>query len=103
MYSVQVVTLQTKRGKAIIKEFEDDAQQILAELLEYHMKSAMAQHEIVELTMYITNLWLTDTWKGMTQCFLTHFKEKLHLFDSLVEEYNKIPKTTDPTRGQVHS
>ena len=54
----------------------------------------MAQHEIVELTLYITNLWLTDTWKRTTQQFHTHFKGKLCLLDSLVEESDKIPKTT---------
>ena len=43
---------------------------------------------------YITNLRRTDTWKGMTQQFLTHFKEKLHLLDSLAEESDNIPKTT---------
>ena len=54
----------------------------------------MDQHEIVELTTYITNLRLTITWKRMTQQFLMHFKEKLHLLDSLVEESNKNPQTT---------
>ena len=54
----------------------------------------MAQHEILELTTYVTNLRLTDTWKGTTQQILTHFKEKLHLLDSLVEDSDKIPQTT---------
>ena len=54
----------------------------------------MGQHEIVELTTNITNLRLTNTWQGTTKQFLTHFKEKLHLLDSLVEESDKIPKTT---------
>ena len=37
MYSAQVVTLQTERGKELIKEYEDDAQCILADLHEYHI------------------------------------------------------------------
>ena len=94
MYSVLVVTLQTERGKELTKEFEDDTQQILAQLHEYHTKSEMAQHETVELTTYITNLRLTDTWKAATQQFLTYFKKKLCLLDSLVEESDKIPETT---------
>ena len=94
MYSVLVVTLQTERGKEVTEEFKDDAQQILAELHDCHTKSEMAQHEIVELITYITNLRLTDTWKGMTQWFLTQIKEKLCLLDSLVEESDKIPKNT---------
>ena len=54
----------------------------------------MAQDEIVEVTKYIINLRLTDTWKWATQQFLTHFKEKLHLLDRLVDESDKITKTT---------
>ena len=44
--------------------------------------------------MYITNLRLTDTWKGMMQQFLTHFKENVCLLDSLVDKFDKIPMTT---------
>ena len=32
--------------------------------------------------------------KGQYNSFFTHFKEKLHLLDSLVDESDKIPKTT---------
>ena len=102
MYSVLVATFQMKRGKEFTKEFEDDAQQILVELHDYHTKYEMAQHEIVELIVYITNLQLTDTWNGMTQQFLTHFKKNLHLLDSLVEESDKTPETShifSPTSG----
>ena len=52
MCSVLVVTRQTERGKYLTKEFEDDAQQILAELHDYHTKSEMTQHEIVELYLH---------------------------------------------------
>ena len=56
MYSALVVTIETKRGKALTKELKDDTQQILSELHEYHTKSEMAQYENVELTMYVT-IW----------------------------------------------
>ena len=49
----------------------------------YHTESNVAQHEVVTLTTYITNLSLTDSWKGTIRQFLTHFKEKLRLLDSL--------------------
>ena len=65
-------------------------QQILTELHEYHTKSEMAQHEIGELTI-CGNVRLTHTWKLTTQQFHTHFKEKICLLDSLVEESDKIP------------
>ena len=61
---------------------------------DYRTKYKIAQHEIVEFTTYITNLRLTDTWKGMTQQFLSLLKEKLHLLDSLLEESDKLPETT---------
>ena len=75
MYSVLVTTLQTKRGRELTKEFEGDAQRILREMHIYLTQSEMAQNIILE----ITNLHLTDTWKGTTQQFLAHFKEKLRL------------------------
>ena len=40
----------------LFKEYADDAQVILSELHDYHTNSKMAQHGIVELTSYITNL-----------------------------------------------
>ena len=39
------------------------------------------------------NLSLTDSWKGTTRKFLSHFKEKLRLLDSLVPDTDKIPET----------
>ena len=43
------------------------------------------------LTIYITNLSLTDSWKGTTCQFLSHYKEKLHSLDRLVIDTDKIP------------
>ena len=45
------------------------------------------------MTTYITNLSLTDSWKGTTRQFLSYFKEKLRLLDSLVPDTDKIPET----------
>ena len=45
----------------------------------------------MKLTTYITNLSLTDSWKGTTKQFLSHFKEQLRLLDRLVPDTDKLP------------
>ena len=77
----------------MVKEFEGDARSILSKLHHYHTQSNEARHDVVTLTTYITNLSLTDSWKGTTRQFLSHFKEKLRLLDSLVPDTDKIPET----------
>ena len=77
----------------MVKELERDAQSILSKLHHYHTQSNVAQHEVVVLTSYITNLSLTDSWKGTTRQFLSHFKGKLRVLDSLVPDTDKIPET----------
>ena len=49
------------------------------------------------LTTYITKLSLADNWKGTTCQFLSHFKEKLHLWDSLVPDTDSIPEAVRVT------
>ena len=60
----------------------------------YHTKSNVAQHDIITLTTEITNLTLNDSWKGAVRQFLSHFKEKLRLLDSLVPVSDQLPETT---------
>ena len=60
----------------------------------YHTKSNVAQHDIITLTTEITNLTLDDSWKGTVRQFLSHFKEKLRLLDSLVPVSDQLPETT---------
>ena len=93
VYSVSVTLFQTDKWRESVKEFEGDARFILSKLHHYHTQSNVAQHEVVTLTTYITNLSLTNSWKGTTRQFLSHFKEKLRLFDSLVPDTDKIPET----------
>ena len=47
------------------------------------------------LTTYITNLSLTDSWKGTTHQFLSHFKEKHCLLDSLIPLL-EVPRELKP-------
>ena len=84
VYSVLVTSLQTEKGRELVKEFEGDARSIILKLHHYHTKSNVAQHDIITLTTEITSLTLNDSWKGTVRQFLSHFKEKLRLVDSLV-------------------
>ena len=71
-----------------------DARSIILKLRHYHTKSNVAQHDIITLTTDITNLTLNDSWKGTVRQFLSHFKEKLRLLDSLVPVSDQLPEIT---------
>ena len=94
VYSVLVTSLQTEKGRELVKEFEGDARSIILQLHHYHTKSNVAQHDIITLTTDITNLTLNDSWIGTVRQFLSHFKEKLRLLDSLVPVSDQLPETT---------
>ena len=94
VYSVLVTSIQTEKGRELVKEFEGDASSIILKLHHYHTKSNVAQHDIITLTTEITNLTLNDSWKGTVRQFLGHFKEKLRLLDSLVPVSDQLPETT---------
>ena len=94
VYSVLVTSLQTEKGRELVKEFEGDARSIILKLHHYHTKSNVAQHDIITLTTEITNLTLNDSWKGTVRQFLSHFKAKLRLLDSLVPASDQLPETT---------
>ena len=83
-----------KKGRELVKEFEGDARSIILKLHHYHTKSNVAQHDIITLTTDITNLTLNDSWKGTVRQFLSPFKEKLRLLDSLVPVSDQLPETT---------
>ena len=72
VYSVLVTSLQTEKGRELVKEFEGDARSIILQLHHYHTKSNVAQHDIITLTTDITNLTLNDSWKGTVRQFLSH-------------------------------
>ena len=94
VYSVLVTSLQTEKGRELVKEFEGDARSIILKLHHYHTKSNVAQHDIITLRTEITNLTLNDSWKGTVRQFLSHFKEKLRLLDSLLPVSDQLPETT---------
>ena len=94
VYSVLVTSLQTKKRRELVKEFEGDARSIILKLHHYHTKSNVAQQDIITLTTEITNLTLNDSWKGTVRQFLSHFKEKLRLLDSHVPVSDQLPEIT---------
>ena len=94
VYSVLVTSLQTEKGRELVKEFEGDARSIILKLHHYHTKSNVAQHDIITLATDITNLTLNESWKGTVRQFLSHFKKKLRLLDSLAPVSDKLPETT---------
>ena len=94
VYSVLVTSLQTEKGKELVKEFEGDTRSIILKLHHYHTKSNVAQHDIITLTTDITNFTLNDSWKGTVRQFLSPFKERLRLLDSLVPVSDQLPETT---------
>ena len=93
LFTLYWLLLFRQKRRELVKEFEGDAQSILSKLHHYHTQSNIAQHEVVALTTYITNLSLNDSWKSTTRQFLSHFREKLRLLDSLVPDTDKIPET----------
>ena len=94
VYSVLVTSLQTEKRRELVKEFEGDARSIILKIHHHHTKSNVAQHDIITLTTEVTNLTLNDSWKGTVRQFLSHFKEKLRLLDSLVPVSDQLPETT---------
>ena len=94
VHSVLVTSLQTEKGRELVKKFEGDARSIILQLHHYHTKSNVAQHDIITLTTDITNLTLNDSWKGTVRQFLSHLKEKLRRLDSLVPVSDQLPETT---------
>ena len=93
VYSVLVTSLQTEKRRELVKELEGDARSIILKLHHYHTKSNVAQHDIITLTTDVTNLTINDSWKGTVRQFLSHFKEKLRLLDSLVPVSDQLPET----------
>ena len=104
VYSVLVSPLQTDKGRELVKEFEGDARSILSKLHDYHTQSNVAQHEVATLTTYITNLSLTDSWKGTSKQFLSHFKEKLDcltVLSLILTRFEKLQESLS-YRGQYN-
>ena len=95
VYSVLLKSLLTHYGKPLVREHEidRDAQSILAKLHQDHTNSEFSRCEIMRLTKYITNLKLDESWRCTIMLFIMHFKEQLHLLNSLVTPKAMLPDT----------
>jgi hypothetical protein len=76
MYAVLETVLRTDRGKAFIRDHEDDfdAQKVYAETLTYHKTSTKAQINASDNLTYITSASIgSNEWQGSTEGFILHW------------------------------
>ena len=88
MYSVFERTLQSDKGKAIVRAYETtfDAQKVYSEMYDYCNQSTRAQIESSTLLSYITSARLGDgSWKSNTSKFILHWEEQVRLYEKLVD------------------
>ena len=86
MCSAFDTVLLTDKGKAIVREHEDDfdAQSVYNKLKEYCTKSTKASLEASKLLSYITSARIdSSSWKGSTEGFILHWQEQVRLYESL--------------------
>ena len=93
MYSVLLRILPTDKGRALVREYDQDPQKIPYEFHEHQTNSETARNEVSCLTTYITSLRLTDAWNGTTRQFFMHFKESSDL-ESLAQVHEQFPQST---------
>lgn len=75
MHSMFDTVLLTDKGKAIVREHEDDfdAQTVYKKLKEYCIKSTKASLEASKLLSYVTSVRIdSSSWKGSTEGFILH-------------------------------
>ena len=73
MYSVFAKTLQTDKGKALVRDHVDDydAQTIHKELFDHAQRSTRASFNASDLLAYITTARIgTTPWKGSSESFI---------------------------------
>ena len=98
IYSVLHRIIQTDKGRTLVREYDQNPQEILYELHEDQTNSEIARNEVPHLrNTYITNLKLTNAWKGTTRQFLMHFTEKFRLLDSLNSVHDHFSQSTSIT------
>ena len=92
MYSVFQETLQTEMGRTIVHTHEDDqnAQAVWAELDAYMSESTYARQEASTLLSYITTVRMGESWKGSSTGFILHWREKVRLYETMVDADQKL-------------
>ena len=104
VYSVLVTSLQTEKGRELVKEFEGDARSIILKLHHYHTKSNVAQHDII--TFLPCHIW--ETLSESTKQMIIEHNKKVKLNNptpypsgSKTKPNPTLGKPT-PTPKQVH-
>jgi hypothetical protein len=88
-FSVFDRTLQSEKGKAIVRAYEDtfDAQKVYKEMYNYCNRSTRAQLTSSTLLSYITSAHLGDgSWKSGTNKFILHWEEQVRKYEKLVKK-----------------
>jgi len=97
LYAVLEAKVLTDRGKAIIREHEQDfdAQVVYKKLVDHHLRSTKAQIDSSTILSYITSVRLGNgEWKGSTEGFITHWENQVRLYE------RQVPSTDHFSDGQ---
>jgi hypothetical protein len=87
VYAVLEAKVLTDRGKAIVREHEDDfdAQKVYQKLKEHHLRSTKAMIESSTILSYITSVRLgSGEWQGTTESFILHWQNQVRLYERQV-------------------
>jgi hypothetical protein len=87
VYAVLEAKVLTDRGKAIVREHEEDfnAQMVYQKLKEHHLRSTKAMIESSTILSYITSVRLgTGEWQGTTESFILHWQNQVRLYERQV-------------------
>jgi hypothetical protein len=96
MYAVFERTMQTDKGKAIVRAHEAtfDAQQVYKEMHDYCVSSTKALLNSSTLLAYITSAKLGDgNWKSNSQKFILHWEEQVRQYETLVPSTDTFPES----------
>ena len=96
MYAVFDKTMQTDKGKAIVRAHEAtfDAQQVYKELYDYCTSSTRALLNSSTLLQYITSAKLGDgSWKSSSAKFILHWEEQVRQYETLIPKKDHLQET----------
>lgn len=88
MYDVLYRKIIMDYGKIFMREHEEDndAQIVYNKLTEYYLKLTKSSIRSYDLLSYITyNKLGREKWKGTRTIFILHWKDKIRLYEKLVE------------------
>jgi hypothetical protein len=108
VYAVLETVLRTDRGKAFIREHEDDfdAQTVYAKTLAHHHTSTKAQINSADTLTYITSARLgNNEWQGTTESFILHWQNQVRMHERTVDFNDRLTDSVLKTllENTVHS